>query len=105
MNLVERLESYRKQRGLSKTDMAKTFGVAYQNYHNWTVRGSLPKEHYGAAFKILKISSVEGVAEDHPPYTGSTKDQLKLESAELSPDELSLLQDFAEFLIWKRSQG
>lgn len=105
MSLIERLESYRKKRSLSKTDMAKAFGVAWQNYHNWTARGSLPKEFYSAAFNILDISDIEGVAEDHPSYPHNTKDQLKLESAELSPEELSLLQDFAEFIIWKRSQG
>ena len=56
-DLLLLLEKYRKDRGISKTDMAKAFGVVPQNYNNWTYRGSLPKEHIKKASQILGLTS------------------------------------------------
>ena len=105
MNLIDQLEEYRKARKLSKTDMAKEFAVRYQNYHNWTARGSLPKEYYQKALQILGMEHLaEAIAEEHPDYPADIKEQLTSEAQDLSSDELVLLQDFSEFLLWRRTQ-
>jgi len=53
-DLIIELEKFRRSQSLTPTQMAKRFGVLYQNYNNWVARGSLPKHHYAEAFSILK---------------------------------------------------
>lgn len=53
MDLIIELEKYRDSRGLRKADMAREFNVASQTYNNWVYRGSLPKEHFITAQKLL----------------------------------------------------
>jgi len=53
MKLIESLENYRVERGLSKADMARKFDVALQNYNNWVYRSSLPKEHMPLAQALI----------------------------------------------------
>lgn len=57
MDLIVKIEQHRESAGLKKADMARYFKVESQNYNNWVYRGSLPKEHYAAALKLLNLPS------------------------------------------------
>lgn len=53
-DLLKKLEAYRKQKRISKTDMARLLGAnSPQQYANWVYRGSLPKDFYEVAMQIL----------------------------------------------------
>jgi transcriptional regulator with XRE-family HTH domain len=46
MNYAQKLKEYREKNGLKKAEMARSFGVDWQTYHNWERRESVPKEYY-----------------------------------------------------------
>lgn len=53
-NLLTRLEAYRRGTGLTKAELARAIGAnSLQQYANWVYRGSMPKEYYDAALRIL----------------------------------------------------
>jgi phage repressor protein C with HTH and peptisase S24 domain len=66
MNLIAELEQHRKRNGLQKSDMAGLFGVPDQNYNNWVYRGSLPKDRYQSALKILGKGITQGKSVSEP---------------------------------------
>ena len=78
MDLIHRIEEIRERRGLKQADMARRFGVPSQNYNNWVYRGSLPKEHYEVALRLIEEMSTAGlfmVGETEPePYTSVRQD-------------------------------
>lgn len=55
-DLPQRLERYRQENGLTKTEMGALFGVEYQVYYSWIIRNSIPKKHLSRAGIILKHS-------------------------------------------------
>lgn len=57
MDLIIELEMHREANQLKKADMAREFNVAPQTYNNWVYRGSLPKEHFATAQKLLNKST------------------------------------------------
>lgn len=55
-DLAKRLEAYRLDHGLTKTQMGSFFGVSYQTYYSWVKRNSIPKAHLETARTILSLS-------------------------------------------------
>lgn len=65
MDLIEEIEALREDRGMTKADMARAFGLeASQNYNNWVYRGSLPKDRINAALKILGRPALDDSQEE-----------------------------------------
>lgn len=53
MNYAQKLKEYREKNDLKKADMARSFKVDWQTYHNWERRGSVPKEYYAIVEEFL----------------------------------------------------
>lgn len=59
-DLIKKVEGYRTSKGLTKADMARLIGAnSSQQYNNWVYRGSLPKEYYARAHRILETEGME----------------------------------------------
>jgi len=59
-DLIKKVEDYRTSKGLNKADMARLIGAnSSQQYNNWVYRGSLPKEYYDRALRILETEGIE----------------------------------------------
>lgn len=69
MKLMQQIEKLRKERGLSKAEMARRFGVENQNYNNWTYRNSLPKEFYEVGIRMLHELDPSNASEVRDPAT------------------------------------
>lgn len=54
-DLAKKLEKYRLDHDLTKTQMGSFFGVSYQTYYSWIKRNSVPKGHLETARTILSL--------------------------------------------------
>jgi len=62
--VIKSIENYRVARSLTKADMARIFGVPLQNYNNWVYRGSLPKEYFREARRLVGDVEIEREASE-----------------------------------------
>lgn len=74
---IEQVEKYRIINKLSGADIARIFGVSSQRYYNWVSRGSLPKEYFETAIRLV----------------GSTENQINGNTIKLCPnvEEVALM--------------
>lgn len=55
MALIDELEKYRKDNGLSPDDMAELFGLPVrQNYDHWVRRGKVSRDYIERAIEIVR---------------------------------------------------
>ena len=58
MDRIDALEKWRIDHGLSKTEMAARMGCnSPQQYGNWVARGSLPKDYFERADRLLGVKT------------------------------------------------
>ena len=55
-DLAKKLEKYRLDHNLTKTQMGGFFGVQFQTYYSWIKRDSIPKAHLETARTILSLT-------------------------------------------------
>lgn len=73
-DLIEKIESYRLEKRLSKAAMARELGAnTRQQYSAWLSRGSLPKQYYEAAANLLgePIAGIAPAPPENRPLSGS----------------------------------
>lgn len=96
MNYIEKLEEVRIANELSWSDMGREFGVIYQNYKNWVLRGSLPKSQQDRALDVIRKYDP---TERKKAVIIEKLDQLSPEGLDLAVDQIetALIHDKAKY--------
>lgn len=59
-DLPKKLEQYRQEKGLTKTEMAHLLGASsYQVYYSWITRNSIPKQYLDRARALLAAQGTD----------------------------------------------
>lgn len=102
MEMAANIRCYRERAGMYQTDLGKALGVSAQAVSKWELGKAEPDRD-----SILKMCSIFGISADellgrepqkNAAHSGGLREETAAAMADLSPDELRQVIQYAEFL-------